>query len=173
MSAWRNDLRLAVRTLRAPRGFTFAAVLLLALGIAAATPLFSIANALLFRPFPFADQRRLGIAGEDQLGPQSEVSYRDVEDWRGGSHVCRRDVDRGGCAGPQNHAQANPSLGTTRGVPDPSATEARPPSTLRPPTGRALCCRRPDSSDDAPSTSRLRGFATPEGEKRLVSTRRR
>jgi len=87
MSAWRNDLRLAVRTLRAPRGFTFAAVLLLALGIAAATPLFSIANALLFRPFPFADQRRLGIAGEDQLGPQSEVSYRDVEDWRGGSHV--------------------------------------------------------------------------------------
>jgi len=119
MSAWLNDLRLAVRTLRAARGFTFAAVLLLALGIAAATTLFSIANALLFRPFPFADQERLGIAGEDQLGPQSEVSYRDVEDWRGGSHVCRRDVDRGGCAGPQNHAQANPLLGTTRRVPDP------------------------------------------------------
>ena len=167
MSAWLNDLRLAVRTLRAARGFTFAAVLLLALGIAAATTLFSIANALLFRPFPFADQERLGIAGEDQLGPQSEVSYRDVEDWRGGSHVCRRDVDRGGCAGPQNHAQANPSLGTTRRVPDPQTSEARPPSTLRPPTGRALCFGRTDSSGETSSTNWVRGLTTPEGENGL------
>jgi putative ABC transport system permease protein len=67
--------------------FTCLAVLLLALGIAAATTLFSIANAVLFRPFPFFDQQRLVIAGEDQLVPRSEVSYRDVEDWRTGTHV--------------------------------------------------------------------------------------
>ncbi len=87
MSAWLRDLQLAARALRATPPFTCLAVLLLALGIAAATTLFSIANAVLFRPFPFADQNRLVIAGEDQLVPQSEVSYRDVEDWRAGTHV--------------------------------------------------------------------------------------
>lgn len=87
MSAWLCDLRLAVRSLRATASFTCLAVLLLALGIAAATTLFSIANAVLFRPFPFVDQQRLVIAGEDQIVPQSEVSYRDVEDWRAGTHV--------------------------------------------------------------------------------------
>lgn len=87
MSAWLCDLRLAVRALRATPSFTCFAALLLALGIGAATTLFSIANAVLFRPFPFADQERLVIAGEDQLVPRSEVSYRDVEDWRAGTHV--------------------------------------------------------------------------------------
>src|SRR5215831_3219726 len=87
MSEWLRDLRLAVRALRATPSFTGLAVLLLALGIAAATTLFSIANAVLFRPFPFADQKRLVIAGEDQLVPRSEVSYRDVENWRAGTHA--------------------------------------------------------------------------------------
>ena len=62
-------------------------MLLLGLSITAATTLFSIADAVLFRPFPFTDQERLVIAGEDQLVPRSEVAYRDVEDWRGGTHV--------------------------------------------------------------------------------------
>src|SRR6266568_6940631 len=53
MSAWLRDLQLAARALRATPPFTCLAVLLLALGIAAATTLFSIANAVLFRPFPF------------------------------------------------------------------------------------------------------------------------
>lgn len=87
MSGWLRDLRLAARALRAAPAFTCLAVVLLALGIAAATTLFSIANAVLFRPFPFADQTQLVIAGEDQLAPQSEVAYRDVEDWRAATHV--------------------------------------------------------------------------------------
>src|SRR3954470_3131286 len=87
MSDWLRDLRLAARALRATPPFTCLAVLLLGLGIAAATTLFSIANAVLFRPFPFVDQERLVIAGEDQLEPQSEVAYRDVEDWRTGAHA--------------------------------------------------------------------------------------
>jgi putative ABC transport system permease protein len=85
--AWLCDFRLAVRSLRATPFFTGFAVLLLALGVAAATSLFSIANAVLFRSFPFVDEDRLVIAGEDQLVPRSEVSYRDVEDWRAGTHV--------------------------------------------------------------------------------------
>ncbi|HEX5474703.1 MAG TPA: ADOP family duplicated permease [Vicinamibacterales bacterium] len=87
MSAWLRDLRLAARALRATPSFTGLAALLLALGIAGATTVFSIADAVLFRPFPFVDQARLVIAGEDQLVPQSEVSYRDVEDWRAGTHA--------------------------------------------------------------------------------------
>ena len=87
MAAWLRDLRLAACALRATPSFTCLAVVLLALGIAAATTLFSIADAVLFRPFPFADPGRLVIAGEDQLVPQSEVAYRDVEDWRAGTHA--------------------------------------------------------------------------------------
>src|SRR4051812_23869945 len=87
MAAGLRDLRLAVRTLRATPGFTGLAVLLLALGIAAATTLFSVANAVVFHRFPFIDQQRLVIAGEDQLVPRSEVSYRDIEEWRAGTHV--------------------------------------------------------------------------------------
>jgi len=87
MSGWLHDLRLAARALRATPSFTALAVLLLGGGIAATTTLFSIANAVLFRPFPFADQARLVIAGEDQLEPRSEVSYYTVEDWRAGTHV--------------------------------------------------------------------------------------
>jgi len=87
MSGWLRDLRLAARALRATPSFTVLAVLLLGGGIAAATTLFSIADAVLFRPFPFADQSSLVIAGEDQLEPRSEVSYLTVEDWRTGTHV--------------------------------------------------------------------------------------
>jgi len=86
-SAWLGDLRLAVRALRATPSFTCLAVLLLGLSIAAATTLFSIADAVLFRPFPFTDQERLVIAGEDQLEPRSEVSYRDIEAWRAGTRA--------------------------------------------------------------------------------------
>ncbi|HKV98522.1 MAG TPA: ADOP family duplicated permease [Vicinamibacterales bacterium] len=87
MPGWFSDFRLAVRALRATPSFTSLAVLLLALGIAAATTLFSIASAVLFRPFAFADQDRLVVAGEDQLVPRSEISYRDVEAWRAGTHA--------------------------------------------------------------------------------------
>ncbi|HEX4566059.1 MAG TPA: ABC transporter permease, partial [Vicinamibacterales bacterium] len=87
MSGWLHDFRLAARALRSTPSFTALAVLPLGGGIAAATTLFSIANAVLFRPFPFADQARLIIAGEDQLEPRSEVSYLTVEDWRAGTHV--------------------------------------------------------------------------------------
>ncbi len=60
-----QDLRYALRTFRRSPGFAATAVLSLAVGIAAATGLFSIVNAALLKPFPFADSDqivRLGIA---------------------------------------------------------------------------------------------------------------
>src|SRR5579884_908837 len=54
-----KDLRYAVRTLRQDVGFTTFAVLIIALGIGASTTVFSVANALLLRPLPFAHPDRL------------------------------------------------------------------------------------------------------------------
>jgi predicted permease len=55
----RRDLRYALRTLRRSPGFAATAVVSLAVGIAAATGLFSIVNAALLNPFPFADSTRI------------------------------------------------------------------------------------------------------------------
>ncbi len=53
------DLRYALRTFRRSPGFAATAVVSLAVGIAAATGVFSIVNAALLNPFPFADINRI------------------------------------------------------------------------------------------------------------------
>ena len=54
-----RDLRYAIRIFRRSPGSTATAVVSLAVGIAAATGLFSIVNAALLNPFPFADINRI------------------------------------------------------------------------------------------------------------------
>jgi len=54
-----DDLRYALRIFRRSPGFAATAVVSLAVGIAAATGLFSIVNAALLNPFPFADINRI------------------------------------------------------------------------------------------------------------------
>jgi predicted permease len=55
----RRDLRYALRIFRRSPGFAATAVVSLAVGIAAATGVFSIVNAALLNPFPFADINRI------------------------------------------------------------------------------------------------------------------
>jgi putative ABC transport system permease protein len=80
-----RDLRLAFRQALKSPGFTLTAVITLALGIGAATMIFSMVDAVLLRPLPFREQERLlTVWGEVEQRNQkyAEVSIQDFSDWR-------------------------------------------------------------------------------------------
>src|SRR5215467_3390352 len=61
MNSWMQDVRFAIRSFAKNPWFTLAALLSLAIGIGANTSIFSVANALLFRPLPYDNPDRLMI----------------------------------------------------------------------------------------------------------------
>jgi predicted permease len=54
-----RDVRYGLRTLAKAPAFSLAAILILALGIGANTAIFSVVNAVILRPLPFADSSRI------------------------------------------------------------------------------------------------------------------
>ncbi|MGH9143854.1 MAG: ABC transporter permease, partial [Vicinamibacterales bacterium] len=68
------DLRCALRIFRRSPGFAATAVVSLAVGIAAATGVFSIVNAALLNPFPFADINRIVRLGMNDKGKPRGLS---------------------------------------------------------------------------------------------------
>ena len=59
MQSFLRDLRFGLRLLRKDIAFTVGAVLILAVGIGATTAIFTVANALLLKPFPYRDPQQL------------------------------------------------------------------------------------------------------------------
>ncbi|MFI5183199.1 MAG: ABC transporter permease [Vicinamibacteria bacterium] len=78
-----QDLRFTQRTLRRSPGFTFAAILVAALGVGATTAAFSITDHVLIRPLPFADPQRLVDLWQTQRGySRMELSPANYRDWK-------------------------------------------------------------------------------------------
>lgn len=81
-----GDIQYAFRVLRKTPGFTTIAVLSLALGIGANSAMFSLADALLFRPLPVLRPNQVVTVSDSApdlaLAPQGYISYPDYVDLR-------------------------------------------------------------------------------------------
>src|SRR6266850_1463018 len=89
MEAFLNDIRFGIRVLAKNRAFTLVALLTLALGIGANTAIFTVVNAILFRPLPFAaPQQLVGVWTKDLKRPGSQypASLPTFRDWQQQSH---------------------------------------------------------------------------------------
>src|SRR5258708_12441569 len=69
-----KDLTYAARGLRKNLGFAVVATVTIALGIGACTAIFSVVNAVLLRPLPYANAQRLVVIW-------GELRARNVHDW--------------------------------------------------------------------------------------------
>lgn len=72
-----QDLRRAAHSLMQSRGFIWAAVITLALGIASNITVFTVINAVLLHPLPYSHPERLVILHwQDKYGSQGDISAR-------------------------------------------------------------------------------------------------
>jgi predicted permease len=84
-----SDLRYGVRLLVKSPGFTLVALFTLALGIGANTAIFSVLDAVLLRPLPYAEPERLAMIWEDASFasfPKNTPSPANYWDWKQRNH---------------------------------------------------------------------------------------
>jgi putative ABC transport system permease protein len=109
-----QDIRYGLRMLAKNPGFTFVAVLTLALGIGANTAIFSVVNSALLRPLPFHDSGRLVRVWSSNSRTKASKfgnSYPDFADWRSQNNVF------------ENMAAYTDSSNTLTGIDEPAHLE--------------------------------------------------
>lgn len=87
-SLW-ADVKFALRQMKKSPGFAVVVVVTLALGIGANTTVFSIVDAALLRPLPFAHPEQLAEVQSREVNgtyTSGAVSYPDFFDWRAQNH---------------------------------------------------------------------------------------
>ena len=80
-----QDIRFACRLMAKSPAFATVAILTLALGIGANTAIFTVVNALLIQPLPYADADRIVVPATiftRQNSDRGSVSYPDYQDWK-------------------------------------------------------------------------------------------
>jgi predicted permease len=77
-----QDLRYALRMMKNRPGFTLVVVLVMAIGIGANTAIFSVVDAFLLRPLPYAEADRLVRVESRFASKELSVCYPDYLDWR-------------------------------------------------------------------------------------------
>jgi predicted permease len=83
MGGLAQDLRYALRQLHRNRGFTFVAVITLALGIGANTTMFSVVSSVLLNPLAFPNANRIVSLFQDKANfPKGSLSYPNFLDWQ-------------------------------------------------------------------------------------------
>src|SRR3569832_121939 len=84
-----RDIRFGLRTLARTPGFTLVAILVLALGIGANSALFTLVNAMLFKPLAGQADELRGLFSHDRTNPNSfrACSYANYLDIRDRSEV--------------------------------------------------------------------------------------
>lgn len=85
-----DDLRDALRMVSRRPGTTVVAVLILTLGLGAATTIFSVVDAVLLRPLPYIDAERVVVIWQSDRTrnqPFIEISYPAFREWRERSHA--------------------------------------------------------------------------------------
>ncbi len=85
MHSFIQDIRFAIRVLAKGYGMTLIAVITLALGIGANTAIFSLVDAILFKPLPYPEPDRLVNLWNTNVQisrDQIPVTVEDFQDWR-------------------------------------------------------------------------------------------
>jgi putative ABC transport system permease protein len=115
---FRDDVRYALRQLKAAPGFATVAVITLALGIGANSAMFALADTTLLRPLPFPEPDQLVTLSEIRAnGSRLPANPLDFEDWeaRAGAFSAIAAVTRGSSSitGPDGAAEEIPSQAVT------------------------------------------------------------
>lgn len=156
-----QDFRIAARVLRRQPGFTLSVVVTLALGLGASAAVFSIVNAILLRPLPYADAGRLVQvvetipAAESPTGVAQRTTLMDMREfveWQPRARTISHAAVR---------VSASMTFATSEGAVRLSGTRASP--ALLPMLGVEPILGRPFTPDDARAGAQrvvLLGYST-------------